>query len=192
MRDMPARLGPSGLRGLRGSVVGLSAAGLGLLGHTMAGGALPSAGVVTLATAGLVLLGVAMSGREWGLPSLLTVLVGAQLAFHVVLAGGAQVQARSQMSAMPGMSHEGTVPGIVMTGVHVAVAVVAAVLLRRGELWCQALLELLGRPVRAVALVVVPLPRQRRLPAHVAPLASLVEHLADSLSRRGPPALSLT
>ena len=184
MRDMPVR---RGLRGLRGSVVGLSAAGLGLVGHTMAGGALPSAGVVALASAGLVLLGIAMSGREWGLPSLLTVLVGAQLAFHVVLAGGAQ----AQMHAMPGMSQPGMVPGVAMTGTHVAVAVVAALLLRRGELWCHALVELLGRPVRAIALVVVPLPRLRRLPAHAAPLGAPSRHLADSLSSRGPPALSL-
>jgi hypothetical protein len=175
------------LRGLRGSVVGLSAAGLGLLGHTMAGGALPSVPVVALATAGLVLLGIAMSDRQWGLPSLLTVLVGAQLGFHLVLAGGAG----AQMQAMPGMSHQGMVPGLTMTAAHVAAAAVAAIVLRRGELWCHALVELMSRPVRAIALAVVPLPRLRPVPIHAAAGGTSQLHLSDSLSRRGPPSLSL-
>jgi hypothetical protein len=174
------------LRGLRGSVVGLSAAVLGLLGHAMAGGALPSTTVVVLATGGLVLLGVSMSGRTWGLPSLLTVLVGAQLGLHVTLAGSAP----QQMDAMPGMAHQGVVPGLAMTGVHLGAAVVAAALLRRGERWCCALVDLLGRPLRAIALVVLPVPRPRPLSAHPAPAGSRTRHLSPGLSRRGPPALS--
>lgn len=181
MRDMLA------LRGLRGSVVGLSAAGLGVLGHSMAGGALPSLSVVAAATAGLVLLGVAMSDREWGLPSLLSVLLGAQLALHVVLASGA----RAKMAGMPGMSHQGTVPGLAMTAVHVGAAVLAAALLRRGELWCQSLVHVLGRPLRAVLLVALPVPRPVLATAHPAPAGGHHLHLAHSLSRRGPPALSL-
>jgi hypothetical protein len=181
MRGMPA------LRGLRGSVVGLSAAGLGVLGHTMAGGALPSVSVVALVTAGLVLLGVAMSDRLWGLPSLLSVLLGAQLVLHVVLASSA----RAEMPAMPGMSHQGTVPGLAMTAVHVGAAVVAAALLRRGELWCQSLLHVLGRPVRAVLLAALPVPRPPRPTAHPAPATGHHLQLSHSLSRRGPPAPSL-
>jgi hypothetical protein len=158
----------------------------------MAGGALPSAPVVALATGVLVLLGVAMSGREWRLPSLLIVLVGAQLALHVALAGGAEAQSH----AMPGMSHAGmadmgTLPGLTMSAMHVGAAVLAAVLLRRGEQWCLSLVDLLGRPVRAIRMVVVPLPRQRRLPVQAPPPSGArTRHLSPSLSRRGPPALS--
>lgn len=188
MQDMPA------LRGLRGSVVGLSAAGLGLAGHTMAGGPLPSVPVVALATAALVLLGVTMSDRTWGLPSLLTVLVGAQLGFHVVLAGSAQAQAQApvhaSMDAMPGMSHTGTVPGLAMTAAHLGAALLAAGLLRRGEQWCQALVALVCAPVRAIALTTLPLPRTRLLSAHPAPAQARTRHLSPSHSRRGPPALS--
>lgn len=156
----------------------------------MAGGALPSLSVVAAATAGLVLLGVAMSDREWGLPSLLSVLLGAQLGLHVVLASGARAE-MSTMAGMPGMSHQGTVPGLAMTAVHVGAAVLAAALLRRGELWCQALVHVLGRPLRAVLLVALPVPRPVLATAHPAPASGHRLHLAHSLSRRGPPALSL-
>jgi hypothetical protein len=179
MRRMPA------LRGLRGSVVGLSAAGLGVAGHAMAGGMLPSGPMLAVATAGLVLLGVAMSARAWGLPSLLTVLVGAQLAFHVAMAG------TSHAHAMAGMSHQGTVPGLEMAGAHLLAAVITAVLLLRGERWCEALIELLRRPLRAVLLTILPVLRPREISIHTADTTYVICHLAHSVSRRGPPALSL-
>lgn len=178
MRAMPA------LRGLRGSVVGLSAAGLGMAGHVMAGGALATGPVVALATGGLVLLGIAMSGRPWTLPSLLTVLVGAQLVLHVLLAGAAHEH------PMAGMSHDGLAPGIAMTSAHLVAAVLAALVLRRGERWCRGLVELIGRPVRAVQVAGLPLLRFRQLPLRPCPPGPMTQHLATSLSRRGPPALS--
>jgi hypothetical protein len=171
------------LRGLRGSVVGLSASGLGTLGHGMAGGMLPSAPVMALATSSLVALGVALSGRPWGLASLVAVLFGSQLALHVVLAGTADGQ------AMEGMSGD-AVPGASMTGAHLGAAVATAVVLRRGEQWCQALVGLLARPLRAVALTVLPLPLRRRLPVRGPARVPVRTRLASSLSRRGPPVLS--
>ena len=179
MRTMPA------LRGLRGSVVGLSAAGLGIAGHAMAGGVLPGGTQMALVTAGLVLLGIAMSRRPWGLPSLLTVLIGAQVALHVVLADTAHAH------SMAGMSHQGLAAGLLMTFAHLVAATVTALLLRQGERWCQALVELLGRSVRAVRVAVLPLLRFRQLPVRPAPASPVTRHLAHSLSRRGPPLFSL-
>jgi hypothetical protein len=182
MPSMPA------LRGLRGSVVGLSACGLGLAGHAMAGGALPSPLTLAAVTAGFVVLGVAMSSRTWTLPSLLAVLVGAQALLHVLLAGSAQAHA---MAAMPGMTAtHGMAPDASMAAAHLVAAALAAVLLRRGELWCQSLVELLSRPLRAISLPALPAPLRRSLVTFSADTAPVSPLLVHSLSRRGPPALS--
>ena len=178
-------LGMPALRGLRGSVVGLSAAGLGIVGHAAAGGMLPSAPVTALATGCLVLLGIAMSSRPWDLPSLLAVLVGAQLALHVALAGGAPGH------GMTGMPHQVVVPGSLMLAAHLAAAGATALLLRRGERWLLALVDLLRRPLQAVSLSLADLPRQAH-PAvrHPAPVLAVTQ-LRHSVSRRGPPLSSL-
>ena len=179
MRDMPA------LRGLRGSVVGLSASGLGIVGHAAAGGMLPSATVMAVATGCLVLLGIAMSGRTWELPSLLSVLVGAQLVLHVVLAGG------STGHEMAAMSHELVVPGPLMVAAHLGSAGVAALLLRGGERWLLALVDLVRRPLQAGSLSVADLPRPARPALHHSARVPVVSLLLHSVSRRGPPASSL-
>jgi len=180
MLDMPA------LRGLRGSVVGLSASGLGIVGHAAAGGMLPSAPTMAAATGSLVLLGIAMSSRSWELPSLLAVLVGAQLALHVVLAGSG-----SHAHGMAGMSPALAVPGSLMLTAHLAAAGATALLLRRGERWLLALVDLLRRPLHAARLSVVDLPRQARQDARHAAPAVTVSDLLPGLYRRGPPLSSL-
>ncbi len=165
--------------------MGLSASGLGIVGHAAAGGMLPSATVMGVATGCLVLLGIAMSGRTWDLPSLLTVLVGAQLALHVVLAGGS---AGHQMAAM---SHDLVVPGPLMLAAHLGAAGAAALLLRGGERWLLALVDLLRRPLRAGTLSVPDLPRTSRPAVQHPALAPVVSLLMHSVSRRGPPLLPL-
>ena len=165
--------------------MGLTASGLGIVGHAAAGGMLPSATVMAAATGCLVLLGIAMSGRTWELSSLMSVLIGAQLALHVVLADAAHAH------TMAGMSDGGPASGIAMTGAHVTAAVVSALLLRRGERWLLALVDLLRRPLRAAAMSVRPVPRPGQLSVPTTWLGRSTSVLADCLSRRGPPLPSL-
>lgn len=184
----PARL-------LRGSVVGLSATGLALLGHVVGGGALPpGVPLAVLGSAG-VLVSVALSGRRWTLAPLLTVLLGSQVAAHVLLdsahpasavpAGGAGAHRHALVdhAMSPGAS-------LTMLAGHVAATALTALLLRRGEAWCWRLAALVAAPVRAARLLTGPVPASD-MPSLRGPvdrtLAIFSTLLATSQPRRGPP-----
>jgi hypothetical protein len=173
------------LRVLRGTAVGATATGLALAGHLAGGGSLPPV-FTSFAVFGLAVAGsIALSGRPWTLAELLTLLLGVQVFFHVAfgnhaMSPGAYGHAAHSLSAL-------------MVTAHLVAALVAALLLRRGETWCWRLTAFLRRPVQVVqafASVSVPDVVLTSLGAgdgQVRSLRSLL--LADAQPRRGPPAL---
>jgi hypothetical protein len=159
--------------------------GLALAGHVAGGGSLPtlptSFALLSLAAAG----SIALSGRRWTFSELLTLLLGAQVFFHVAFGS----------HAMPAGAHSHAAHGLSfsMVAAHTLAALVAALVLRRAETWCWRLTAFLGRPVQVVhafASVAVPdvvLASLRAGEGQVRSLRSLL--LADAQPRRGPPAL---
>ncbi len=150
-----------------------------------------------------LLVSVALSGHRWRMPSLLTVLLGAQVAMHVCFADmpqamhsahaghgdmGASMTAFSHAAmSESGAAHSATL----MVVSHVVAALLTAMLLRRGEDWCWALVELLTRPLMLLAAAEVPPPTPpRRRPGPSLTGATRLLLLADSQSRRGPPCLA--
>lgn len=174
------------LRWLRGATVGLVATGLALAGHALGGGAAPAAGPLSMIALAAVLGSVALSGQRWSATALLGVLLGVQLAAHVVFAAGAA-------AAVPMHHAPLAVHGLPMLAGHLAAAVLTALLLRRGETWCWRVTGLLSRPVRATRALDVPVmpwrpASGRRIADRVAVLRSC--RLAWAQPRRGPPAVA--
>jgi hypothetical protein len=178
------------LRVVRAAVVGLSASGLALLGHVVAGGPAPSPGPLMVLVLVVLLVSVALSGRRWTTSPLLAVLLGSQAVFHVAFGGAGAAHAHGGQhladgSAMPGH------PGLLMLVGHTVAAVVTALLLRRGEDWLWGVVALLGRAWRAARIAAerpvaaatraLPMCRSREVP----PALRLLEH---AVARRGPPA----
>ena len=117
-------------RWLRGAMVGVVASTVSVGGHVLGAGSAP--GLLPLAglTSAAVLVAVALSGVRWRLTSLLALLLGAQVVFHVAFA------AAHGHPAAPGHTAHLTGPGGVsgrMLALHLVAAVVTAVLLRRGR-----------------------------------------------------------
>jgi hypothetical protein len=175
------------LRVARGAFVGVTAMGLSVGGHLVAGGSLPAptgaATLLALAVSG----GVACSGRRWTLSALVSVLLGVQVVCHVALAGHAGSHlADAHQQAAHGMS-------AAMVLAHVLAAIATAVLLSRGESWCWRLVALLSRPVHLVRLLTartLPAFGARSLSPAVGSLAVLRSLLlGHAQPRRGPPAL---
>jgi len=174
------------LRVLRGAAVGAAAVTLALAGHVSAGGALP-APTSAFALLGLTVAGsVALSGQRWTGSSLFTVLLGAQVVFHVAVGShpmttGATVHQHAAHSLSASM----------ILG-HLLAASVTALLLSRGESWCWRLVALLGRPARAVRLYAEHSAPHRRVPRMPSPSSQSTALrcllLADAQPRRGPPA----
>jgi hypothetical protein len=185
---------PAGaLRWVRGAAVAGSATGLALLGHGWAGGSLPPAiglaSVLVLAVA----LAVGLSGRRWTLAPLVSVIVGAQVVFHVAFGGLAgSVTVHQGQHAATNVSHPDmdSHSGLAMAFAHVAAVLVTAWLLRCGEDVCWRLVVLLGRRwlvPRAVGCR----PVSSELPLHLARAADVPRPtllmLEDVAVRRGPP-----
>ena len=161
------------LRWARGSCVGLAATGLAGAGHALAGGLLPGAGHLGTLLAGSVVTAVALSGRRWQLPSLLSVLLGAQVVLHYGFAHGA---------------HHAHGSPAAMVSAHVTAALLTSLLLRRGEDWCWSLVDLLTRAWRTVRLLLPPVPAPRRTGCPTTVTPSVEDRLSACLPRRGPPA----
>ena len=162
-------------RWLRGGVVGLSATALATAGHAFEGGPGPSGPVIVTLAVLAVLGSVALSRARWRLPSLLLVLMAAQVVFHLALAGAAPTA-------------EGV--GWSMLAAHTVAAFLTACLLRRGEDACWWLAHCLTRPARAV--------RAASAVASATIAAAWVLHcssrhestfLVHAAPRRGPPPL---
>jgi hypothetical protein len=177
------------LRWVRAAVVGLSASGVALLGHVVAGGAAPPAGHLTVAVLAVLVVSRALSVRRWTIGPLLAVLLGSQALFHVAFSGAAvHVHGGRHMasgSSMPAHS------GLLMLLGHSLAAVLTAWLLRRGEDWLWSLVALLTRAwrvVRATAeepVATVPAPAMSRS----GDVPALLHLLEDAVARRGPPKL---
>ena len=175
-------------RWLRGATVGVVASTVSVGGHVLGAGSAP--GLLPLAglTSAAVLVAVALSGVRWRLTSLLALLLGAQVVFHVAFA------AAHIHPAAPGHTAHLTGPGGVsgrMLALHLVAAVVTAVLLRRGEDVCWQLASAVARPVRVARLLVATAVAQQlpRLGAGLHGGRSMVSQLlVDTAPRRGPPA----
>jgi hypothetical protein len=173
------------LRVLRGTAVGATAMGLALAGHVSGGGSLPtlpaSFALLSLAATG----SIALSGRRWTFAELLTLLLGAQVFFHVAFGNHA--------TSVGAHSHAAHSLSFSMVAAHTLAAVAAALVLRRAETWCWQVTAFLGRPVqvvRAFGSAWVPdivRTSMRAGDGQVHSLRSLL--LADAQPRRGPPAL---
>ncbi len=178
------------LRPLRGAAVGISATVLAVTGHVLAGGRPPAPTDLALLLAAAWAVATALGGRRWGLPSLLAVLAGAQVVLHVGLAGATPVGAAGAGRAMAGMAgmagSGGAAHGPWMLLAHLAAALLTAVLLRRGEDWLWALLELVTRGRRAPAAPPV-VRAGAPLPFDGTVLAPLPSPYRSSEPRRGPP-----
>jgi hypothetical protein len=187
------------MRWVRGAVVGSVASTLAWLGHSLASGMSPEPSAAVWTTACAALVAVALSGRRWRLPSLLAVLLGAQVAFHVVFADVGHTVHPGHGTMSASMTHDGTVghgwlgafvlghTGTLMALAHVCAALVTALLLRRGEDWCWALVRLLTMPLAMVRAVGGRLTQRRHLAAPRLSYARELLLLADCQSRRGPP-----
>jgi hypothetical protein len=195
------------LRWVRGVVVGGAATGVAWAGHVTAGAparAHPTGPVQLVLAAVAVVLGVALSRRRWTTPSLLVMLLGAQLAWHELfsllpagghhggpgLSGPAGAPAMAGMPGMPAMAPVGGPPGWLMPVMHVVAAVLTALLLQRGEGWCWWLLTLLVRPARRL-LPAVSSPAWAGTTGLVLRTLSLrvLVPQPGSQPRRGPPVL---
>jgi hypothetical protein len=117
-------------RWVRGATVGWIASALSVGGHVLGAGGAPGLLPLTGLTSAAVLAAVALSGVRWRVASLLALLLGTQVVFHVVLA------AAHAHPAVPAHStHLAAAPGSVsgrMLALHLAAAVVTALLLRCG------------------------------------------------------------
>ncbi len=171
----------------RGAMVGVVASTVSVGGHLLGSGSAP--GLLPLAglTSAAVLVAVALSGVRWRLTSLLALLLGAQVVFHVAFA------AAHGHPAAPGHTAHLTGPGVSgrMLALHLVAAVVTAVLLRRGEDACWQLASAVARPVRVARLRVATAVAQQlpRLGAGRHGERSMVSQLlVDTAPRRGPPA----
>lgn len=167
-----------------GSVASLVAFGGHVLGAGSAPGPLPLTGLISVA----VLVAVALSGVRWRLTSLLAVLLGAQVVFHIAFAAAHGHPAASGHAAH--LSAAGG-PGGRMLAVHALAAVVTAALLRRGEDVCWQLAAAVIRPARIARLLVTTAVAEQlpRFGAGIHHARSMVsELLVDAAPRRGPPA----
>jgi hypothetical protein len=209
------------LRWLRGAVVGLAATGVAGAGHLTAGGGLPSGTALAPLTLVAVAAGVGLSNRRWTAIPLMTMLLGAQVVFHVAFGGMGHPQMSHPMSqavsqgtagvtnhlgpssvdSAGGLQTGGSAAGMVMTGhtgatmlaAHLLAALVTALLLRRGEDWCWRLLDLMTRPVRGAALRSPLLPVFPKIVVASSDVgaAPLARLLRDVAPRRGPPLASI-
>lgn len=200
MFDMtgPCDVTSGALRWARGGVVGISATGLAYVGHLLAMGARTSTESLLLLMVAAVVVGVSLSGQRWTLPSLLSVLLGAQALLHYAFAGmgpssghggmqmASSITAPADISAMGAMAGH---PGWTMMFAHVLAALVTAILLRRGEDWCWRLVGLVARPLVAGAFWPAPVSRGSgpRPALDVAVPLFRTQLLADAQPRRGPP-----
>jgi hypothetical protein len=136
--------------------------------------------------------GVALSGRRWRFASLLGVLLGAQLVYHLSFWGMSGDGARAPTDQMPSMGGTGAMGS---TGVgwmivmHVCAAVLTAMVLLRAESWCWSVVAVLTWPSRSRGtLTLLPPTEVALLPSAVALTAVSSPLLEFAQPRRGPPA----
>jgi hypothetical protein len=192
MNARPAERLPAGLLGA--AAIG----GFTVVGHVVAGGRVTSPLTLGLVTLTVLALGVVLATVRWSFARLLVVTVAAQPVLHVVLGtaaphgagaeGGhaihhATVHTSEQHAAMLSSAGHGATA---MWVVHVAAAVLTAVVVRWGWRWLRSMPALL----RAVVYAIRSIPfadLERRLPS-VAVDARIPNRLALlAWDGRGPP-----
>lgn len=195
---MPSTLGGVQTRGsrvARGWIAGTFATAVAAGGHGIASGSAPDAFAVLNGLVFAGLLGTFAIGRRPSLPRLIVVVVGAQLAFHLVfsfLTPGTAVGVGHKGMAMATLVAPGAeaMPGLSMWAGHAVAALATIVFLRRAEL---ALWTMLREALDAVTLGRRPtiaarprIPRDVRVVARRRPTPA---PFLTALSRRGPPVL---
>lgn len=162
---------------------------LAALGHLAGGGHLPDLSVLITATAILAPAGIALARRQRGFLAILGVLALAQVLCHLLFGlaarGGGMAQHDMQMGPMAGMASTR------MSVLHLAAAVLTAVVLTRGEAATFALARLWRRLVRRVRVLLLPTPAgPPRLPRPPILVAPPLQRLLVQHARRGPPVMS--
>lgn len=172
------------LRALRATVFAAACVPLSSVLHVLAGGGAIRPGFLAGATAmtwaGAYLLGA----RRRGLPALLGAAFGAQYGMHHLFTAGAE----APPPVLAGHDHSS---GLGMLLVHVALALMSAWWLERGESALASMVHLAVASLWAGLIVLAAAPVEPRLPGRP-PVAGTVDRLrrfllAAGVSRRGPP-----
>lgn len=164
---------PQQQRLVRGGVFGAVVWMLTLLGHAAAGGGLPGFGGLLVVFVLAMALGSAVAGRRRHVPMLVFLLLAGQSLMHTVL-------------SVTSHAHATSVTGTMLVS-HIAVAVIAAVIIDRGEGLAARWLAYLAQAIGGVDLASVPhRPRTVAASGGTDPLAFAIA-LEHHVVRRGPP-----
>jgi len=183
---------------VRSGVLGFFCALLTVTAHTSAGGRAPGFLALMGVLAACSGLGCLVSRRQWTVGSLVVLFGGCQLVAHHALGG-------MSSAAPPGHLHGTTLStasaghsaahSVSMALVHVAVAIVSAVLLCRAEQSVGLLFAIAEWVVTALSRLTpvwpsfaVPAARRPRVVADTCHAVCFLVDLAYGVSRRGPPA----
>ncbi len=186
-------------RAALGAAVGVSAAGLAVATHMIAGGPVPDATPMGVLGFAAIVAGIALSGLRWRLPLLLGALVGVQAAFHVAFGGLVGAPAHSAQSAHTAHSAQAADSTMATVGLdwrmlvgHVVAVLLTVLVVGRGEQVCRRAAAVLARPFYALRVLLRPIVFARlsswcALDARPSPLR--LRLLLCAAPRRGPPAL---
>jgi hypothetical protein len=178
----------------RGWIAGSFATAVAALSHGLADGGAPSPVALGTALVFAGLLGTFALARRPSLPRLAIVVVGSQVAFHLVfswLTPGTATSAGHHGAATllaPAVAHHGTDP--VMWIAHALALIATLVFLRRAELALFAIIrETFARTWAAVTRVpaIADRPTLRRTLSATPPRHPVLSFLKFVVSHRGPP-----
>lgn len=166
--------------------MGASASAIGAFAHVGAGGTAPPLGLLLLLGSG-VTAGCAVASRwRWRMPSLVAVMLLAQLGFHLAFAGYAVPGAHAMHTAAA--AHTQPEPAGPMAASHIVAALALALFLRFGEAWLRRVVEALDtRLLRIVsAAPAIPAGGSNNVIPAADTMVPLPAHAGNAWSR-GPP-----
>lgn len=191
---MPARVA----RLRRGTTAAALSTAIALAFHVHAGGGMPGPLGVAIPLILTSLVGMLAGGARPNLAGLLATTTTAQLLFHTLFAfdsPGSGAGAHAHGAAVTSLGSSAAVGDAWMGQMHVAAAVVTAVLLHRAELvlgWLRRTVQVLAGTLVPAQPVASPVPIERssrRVAPAAEPVAWMLRDLLTRAPRRGPPAL---
>lgn len=183
---------------------GVSAASLStaiaLVFHMQAGGAMPGVLGVAMPLILTSFVGMLAGGTRPNLAGMLATTMTAQFLFHALFtfdapAGTGSAAHVHHAGGLPDLGSSAAAGDAWMWQMHVAAAVVTALVLHRGELllaWLRRCVRALHRELAGAIPAPPPLPAQRRTacaPPAATPLTWVLADLVRRAPRRGPPVL---
>jgi hypothetical protein len=169
-----------GRRPLRGAALAVLSTLLTAVGHVAGGGAVPDLAVLVVLFPLLAAVFVTVAERCRSLARVVTTLAAGQLTLHLLM----DLLHPAHDLAEPAM----VAPGPEMLGMHAAVILVLAVVLRHAD---AAAVGLVAALRRVLPRRLTPLPADRPLPTRAVPGPAVSARLARALAvahvRRGPP-----